>query len=114
MGEGLGFLPPAWPPLHSRSGPAQERALDFITRPLGTDSQSALFKGQNLFITHLPSGHCCGRGHWGSYQHTHFVEEKTEALTEKRQTQVTWKQVLDLQMLKSGVEGAVPLLSDPV
>ena len=63
VGEGLGFLPPAQPPLHSRSGPAQERALDFITQPLGTDLQSALFKGQNLFITRLPLGHCCGRGH---------------------------------------------------
>ena len=31
--------------LHSRAGPAQERALDFITRPLGTDSWSALFNG---------------------------------------------------------------------
>lgn len=38
-------------------------------------------KDKNLFITHLPSSHCCGRGHWSSYQHTHSVDEETEALT---------------------------------
>lgn len=30
------------------------------------------------------------RGHWGSEQHAHFIEEETEAPTGKRQTQVTW------------------------
>lgn len=87
MGEGLGFLPPAQPPLHSRSGPAQERALDFITQPLGTDLQSALFKGQNLFITLVFRWvTAVGEATGPSYQHTHFVEEETEALTGKRQS----------------------------
>lgn len=51
-------------PLHSRSGPALERALNFITRPLGTNFRSALFNGQNLFIHLPPADSLLLRGHW--------------------------------------------------
>lgn len=82
--EGFGFLPPAGLSPPPRGQVPLERALDFVTRPLGTDSWSDLFSGRNLFTRSPPSVSVPWERQLALLSACLLIEEETEALREDR------------------------------